>query len=94
MMKYFDWNSDKNEQLKKERHISFEIIVAQIEADKISDIVKHPNKEKYPGQKIFIVEYEHYAYLVPFVEEEEKIFLKTIIPIHKATKKYLPESEK
>jgi len=88
-MKYFDWNQDKNEKLKKERNISFEIVVSQIELGNLLDIMEHPNKEKYINQSIYIIEYEDYAYLVPFVEDDEKIFLKTIIPSRKATKKYL-----
>ncbi len=88
-MKYFDWNDRKNELLKKNRNISFEIIVSQIEMGNLLDIIEHPNKEKYKGQKIFIVEYDSYAYLIPFVEDDKKIFLKTIIPSRKATKKYL-----
>jgi len=88
-MKYFSWNEEKNEQLKKERKISFEEIVVQIENDKVLDIVEHPNKEKYPNQIIIIVECNKYAYLVPFVESDDKIFLKTIIPSRNATKEYL-----
>ena len=88
-MKYYDWNEEKNERLKKSRNISFEIIVAQIEMGKLLDIVDHPNKDKYENQRIFVVEFEGYAYLVPFVEEQEKIFLKTIIPSRKASMKYL-----
>lgn len=88
-MKYFDWNEEKNENLKKERNISFEKIVSQIEVGNLLDIIEQPNKEKYRDQSIYVVEYENYAYLVPFVVDEEKIFLKTIIPIRKATKKYL-----
>ncbi|MCK5454622.1 MAG: BrnT family toxin [Calditrichia bacterium] len=90
-MKYFDWDEEKNENLKTSRNISFEIIVIQIEMGKILDILEHPNKRKYKNQRIFVVEYENYAYLVPFIEEEEKIFLKTIIPSRKATKTYLEE---
>jgi len=56
---------------------------------KILDILEHPNSEKYQGQKIFVIEFEGYAFLVPFVEDEQKIFLKTIIPSRKATKFYL-----
>ena len=82
-------NEDKNEKLKRERNISFEIILLQIEAGKILDILEHPNSEKYQGQKIFVIEFEGYAFLVPFVEDEQKIFLKTIIPSRKATKFYL-----
>ncbi len=88
-MKYFTWNEEKNEQLKQERNISFEEIVVQIENEQILDIVEHPNDEKYPDQMIMIVECNQYAYLVPYVETEDEIFLKTIIPSRKATKKYL-----
>jgi len=88
-MKYFDWDDEKNRKLKKERNISFEIILSYIEAGDILDKIKHPNDEKYPNQSIFVIEHENYIYLVPFIEEEEKIFLKTIIPNRKATEKYL-----
>jgi len=88
-MKYYDWNEEKNQWLKKERNISFEIIVSCLEEGKMLDKIAHTNSEKYPNQFIFIVEYENYAYLVPFVEDEEKVFLKTIIPSRKATEKYI-----
>ena len=88
-MKLVDWNEEKNKKLKKERNISFEIILHYIEQKKILDVIKHPNKEKYPNQRMFIIEHENYAYLVPFIEEEKKIFLKTIIPNRVATKRYL-----
>ncbi|MFA4924587.1 MAG: hypothetical protein WC557_10385 [Ignavibacteriaceae bacterium] len=90
-MKCFEWNEEKNEKLKKERNISFEIIVSQIEMGYLLDVVEHPNKKKYEHQSIYVVEYEKYAYLVPFVEDDEKVFLKTIIPSRKTTKKYLEE---
>ena len=88
-MKYFSWDNEKNEYLKKERKISFEIVVCQIESNRVLDIVKHPNQQKYKDQYIFIVEYNDYVFLVPFIEDEKEIFLKTIIPSRKATKKYL-----
>ena len=88
-MKYFSWNNEKNEQLKKERRISFDQVVFQIDNDKVLDIIEHPNQEKYSGQQVIIIEFNQYAYLVPCVETEEEIFLKTIIPSRKATKKYL-----
>ena len=90
-MKYYDWNEEKNETLKKTRNISFEVIVIQIEMGSLLNILEHPNKQKYKNQKIFVVEYENYVYLVPFIEEEDKIFLKTIIPSRKATKQYLED---
>lgn len=79
----------KNKNLKKGRGISFEIIVSQIEMGYLLDIIEYPNKEKYKNQNILVVEYDKYIYLVPFVEDEEKLFLKTIIPSRKFTKKYL-----
>ncbi|MFQ5612480.1 MAG: BrnT family toxin [Anaerolineae bacterium] len=88
-MKYFSWNNEKNQLLKAERNISFEEVVFHIEKKEVLDIVEHPNQEKYKGQKMFIININNYAYLVPFVESEEGIFLKTIIPSRKATKKYL-----
>jgi len=88
-MKYFSWNTDKNIKLQNERNISFEEVVFFIEKGCLLDIVQHPNQEKYAGQKIFIVNINDYAYLVPFVENEKEVFLKTIIPSRKATKKYL-----
>jgi hypothetical protein len=54
-------------------------------------ILEHPSPERYAGQRIFVVRREDYAYLVPFVEDEHSVFLKTIIPSRKATKQYLGE---
>lgn len=88
-MKYYAWNNEKNRRLKIERNLSFEEVVFYIERGQLLDIVEHPNSEKYKGQRIFIVDINDYAYLVPFVETEREIFLKTIIPSRKATKKYL-----
>lgn len=88
-MKVYNWNSEKNEILKNERNISFEEVVELILEGKILDIVRHPNIEKYPNQKIFILNINDYCYLVPFVEDEEQIFLKTIIPSRKTTSQYL-----
>jgi len=88
-MKYLNWNSEKNELLKKERGISFEIMAFQIEVGNILDVIDRPNPDKYPGQRIFVIDFEEYAYLVPFVENDDEVFLKTIIPSRKATKDYL-----
>ena len=93
-MKYFSWNEDKNELLKSERQISFEDIVFYIEKGYLRDVLEHPNQEKYKGQKIFVVQIDDYVYLIPFIENDHEIFLKTIIPSRKATKKYLKGDEK
>lgn len=92
-MKYFAWSIEKNEQLKARRQISLEEIVFYIETGQLLDIVEHPNAEKYTRQRIFIVNVNNYAYLVPFMETEHEIFLKTIIPSRKATRKYLKENK-
>ncbi|RUM58548.1 MAG: hypothetical protein DSY60_01555 [Persephonella sp.] len=84
------WDREKNEWLKKERNISFEDIELAILEDRVIDILEHPNREKYLNQKLLIVEIENYAYVAPYVEDEEgNIFLKTIFPSRKYTKKYL-----
>ncbi len=88
-MRYFDWSTDKNEWLKEHRDITFEEIVFHTLHGGLLDVLEHPNKEQYSGQKIFVVNVEGYVCLVPYVETEESIFLKTIIPSRKMTKKYL-----
>ena len=88
-MKPFRWNHEKNEQLKAARNISFEEIVLAVEADGLLDVVAHVNPGKYPNRRMFVVAVERYAYLVPFVEEADCYFLKTVIPSRKATRDYL-----
>lgn len=88
-MKPFRWSAEKNESLRIERGISFEAIVVAIESDGLLDILTHPNPEKYPRQRVLVVSCGNYAYLVPFVEEEDYFFLKTVIPSRKATREYL-----
>lgn len=88
-MKAFRWNHEKNEALKIDREVSFEEITLAIEEDGLLDILHHPNQEKYPGQRILVVCLRDYVYLVPFAEEVDFYFLKTIIPSRKATRDYL-----
>ncbi|NJC99025.1 MAG: BrnT family toxin [Anaerolineae bacterium] len=92
-MKYFSWNEEKNELLREERQLSFEDVVFYIEQGFLLDVLEHPNQEKYKGQKIFVLQMDDYVYLVPFIEDDREIFLKTIIPSRKATKKYLKGSD-
>ncbi len=88
-MKPFRWSSEKNELLRQERGISFEEITVAVEAGHLLDVLAHPNPGKYPRQKILVVEVAGYAHLVPFVEEEDHFFLKTIIPSRKATRDFI-----
>jgi len=88
-MKNFDWNAGKNDELRSDRNIAFEEIVFSLIRGGLLDIIEHPNPDKYPDQKVFVVDVDDYVYLVPFVETEDCVFLKTIIPSRKMTKKYL-----
>ena len=88
-MKYFTWDNEKNEKLKKERGISFEEIVFHIQQGDILDILEHPNQARYKGQRIFIMKIEDYVYLVPYQESDLEVILKTIIPSRKFTRRYL-----
>ena len=92
-MKPFRWNHEKNEALKIQRGISFEEIVLAIEADGLLDELRHTNPDKYPNQSILVIALEAYVYLVPYVEEPNYYFLKTVIPSRKATRDYLLRSD-
>jgi len=84
----YDFSAEKNQLLIKERDISFERVIAAIEEGSILDILPHPNSAKYPNQKIYVIDLCGYVYLVPFVEREDgSVFLKTIFPHRKLTKK-------
>ena len=85
----FKWNTEKNEILARERGITFEEVVQNIESGAQIIETDHPNTIKYPNQRILIVEICNYAYLVPYVKDGDSLFLKTIIPSRKATKEYL-----
>jgi uncharacterized DUF497 family protein len=90
-MKPFRWGVEKNESLKLSRGVSFESIVVAIESEGLLDVVAHPNRAKYPNQRVLVVSFDGYVYLVPFVEETDHFFLKTVIPSRKATRDYLPQ---
>jgi uncharacterized DUF497 family protein len=88
---YFTWSAEKNERLRRERGISFEEVVFHTERGDVLDLLEHPKQKRYPGQRIFVVAVDQYVYLVPFVESEDEVFLKTVIPSRKATRQYLGE---
>ena len=84
----YEWNPEKNEELKKERNISFEQIVFHLSQGDIWKASDHSDQGKYPGQKIYFVIVEGYIHMIPYITEDEYVFLKTIIPSRKATKDY------
>ena len=83
-----DWNEEKNKQLLKTRRISFEQVENIILWGRIIAIEEHPNSKKYPNQEILIFLYWDYIYYCPFIQKDEYMFLKTIIPSRKLHKKY------
>ena len=87
-MKHINWSSEKSLKLKESRGICFEDIVYYIEKGDILDDYLHPNQNKYPEQRIMVIGINNYAYLVPYVEDAEELFLKTVIPSRKATDIY------
>jgi len=88
-MKIYNWNSEKNQELILERNVSFEEAIFHIEHGGLLDDIVHPNVSDYPNQRIFIVYIKDYVHLIPYVESEDEVFLKTIIPSRKFTKLYL-----
>jgi len=90
-MKSINWNTEKSVALKASRGICFEDVIFYIERGEILDDYLHPNQRAYPGQRIVVISFANHAYLVPYIESEEELFLKTIIPSRKATQRYLGE---
>jgi len=88
-MRIISWDNEKNEALKRNRGVCFEQVVILMERGDVLDTIEHPNRERYPGQKIAAIRIDDYVYLVPYVENGEELFLKTIIPSRKATNSYL-----
>ena len=85
-MKPINWNPTKNQLLISERGISFEDIVFYLQQGALLDDIEHPNGDKYPDQCVFVIDIDGYVHLVPYVENQNEIFLKTVIPSRKATK--------
>jgi uncharacterized DUF497 family protein len=88
-MKPINWSAEKNQQLMSERGVSFEDVLFALQSGALLDDGAHPNRNKYPNQRLLVVRIDDYAWLVPYVESDDDIFLKTIIPSRKATKRFL-----
>jgi uncharacterized DUF497 family protein len=85
---YFEWSDEKNELLKDTRGISFEDVVLSLSSGKLLDKIKSPT---HKNQECYVLEINDYVYIVPFVKDEKKVFLKTIYPSRKHTKYYLKD---
>ena len=93
MAMVFRWDPQKNAQLMRERGLSFEQIVLAVDGGDLLQVIAHPNPARYPKQKIMVVAMDAYAFLVPFVQEEDGYFLKTIIPSRKAPRDFMRPQE-
>ena len=93
MAMVFRWHPQKNAQLMRERGLSFEQIVLAVEGGDLLQVIAHPTPARYPEQKIMVVAMDAYAFLVPFVQEEDGYFLKTIIPSRKAMRDFMRPQE-
>jgi len=85
----YRWNHEKNLKLKLERNVSFDQLVMHVERGDLLDVIRHPNRSKFPHQQVLVVQMKDYVYAIPFVEVGEERFFKTIIPSRKLTKQYL-----
>ena len=88
-MKIYNWSPDKNQELIVGRGVSFEEAIFYIENGGLLDDITHPNASDYPNQRIFVICIKEYVHLIPYVESDDEVFLKTIIPSRKFTKLYL-----
>ncbi len=88
-MSDFDWSDEKNAKLEQTRNVCFEDVVVCIHNGDVLDVIRHPNRERYPNQKMIVLNVSGYVWLIPYVKQKGVRFLKTIIPSRKATREYL-----
>lgn len=89
----FDWDPEKNRELKEERGVSFEEIALLLGSGILWKVTGHWNQKKYPNQSVFLIPIDGYIHAVPFIRDGEKIFLKTAFPSRKLTRIYKAEME-
>jgi uncharacterized DUF497 family protein len=79
----FDFSEEKNQLLLRERGVSFQDVIAAVLDKGVLADFPHPNVDRYPTQRIIVVELDSYTYCVPYVTDGATIFLKTIFPSRK-----------
>ncbi|MFW5883136.1 MAG: toxin [Verrucomicrobiota bacterium] len=87
--KAFDWSETKNEILIAHRGISFDEVAQLLSTGNYWQSIPHPNPEKYPDQKLFLIPIDNYIFVVPYLIDGDRIYLKTIFPSRKLTATYL-----
>lgn len=90
----YEYHPGKNLWLIRERGISFEQVIALIEAGRLLRTLEHPNPERYPGQRLYEVDAGDYIYVVAVEERGSTLFLKTVYPSRKATKRHRKGEQK
>ena len=88
-METIRWDERKNGWLRQHRGVCFEQAAVCLASERVLDVTDHPNQDRYPGQKVAVIEIDGYAYLVPYEYAGGEIDLKTMIPSRKATQKYI-----
>ena len=88
-MKPIRFNKDKDKVLKEKRGIGFKDVIKEMGAGKIVTVRKHPNTKKFPSQKIMLINIKNYIFVIPYIETEKEIFLKTIYKSRKYTKEFI-----
>jgi hypothetical protein len=83
-----NWSLEKNKLLQQERGVCLEDVINAINNNDLIDTIKHPNFDKYPNQFIYIIKIFGYIYMVPYIKDDDEIFLKTIVPSRKMNKIY------
>jgi hypothetical protein len=88
-MREIDWGTEKDQELRRKYGFGFERVVAALSKGALLDDKSHPNAERYSHQRQLIVQIDSYVWVVPYVEDDYGMFLKTMFPSRKATKEYL-----
>jgi hypothetical protein len=76
----FSFDSSKNDLLRRKRGVTFPMVIEAIAEKGILLNFDHPNRKKYPNQKVLVIELGGYAYCVPYVVQGDTWFLKAIYP--------------
>jgi hypothetical protein len=87
------WDHAKSKQLRHQYGIGFEEVIIALEQEKLLDDRKHPNTQQYGHQRQLVLQIDDYVYVVPYINDTNHYFLKTLFPSRRATQEYLTNSE-
>ncbi len=84
----YSFSAEKNALLKAERGVNFDDVIFLLENDCLLEI-SHNKSSNHLNQEIMVIKINEYAYIVPFVRNDDEVFMKTIYPSRIMTEKYL-----